>query len=236
MRVVLVTFFCAVILLSTSTAVADIISVSIPVGSQNGLSVPLADNVWSVSAPPYPLDVTTGIGNLINPTLPPAQGGGVVSFVLHTNGTYGGNVPDPTRQIVTYVFDRPTIVNQVRISEHYFGVSQIEGFYGDDLGSMVSLGATVGSLGAGPYTPELALNVFDLGNSTGSGTIFQWVVTRTVHPSAYAAYRAYLYDANGDAILAATDELVPIPEPSSWALIGLGVVAILLLRRRGETA
>ena len=92
MRVVL----CVLIGLAcfSSRATADIIGLSLPVDSQNGVSITQVENVWSVSAPPFPLNTSLGIGYLINPSSPAlgtpmSQANPFFSFVLHTAGYTG---------------------------------------------------------------------------------------------------------------------------------------------------
>ncbi|MHC4956610.1 MAG: hypothetical protein ACYTGZ_22455, partial [Planctomycetota bacterium] len=53
---------------TAGTAHADsIVGVSVPVNSMTSGSLTTVSGVWSVTAPPYPLPVGLGVGNLINP-------------------------------------------------------------------------------------------------------------------------------------------------------------------------
>ena len=72
-------------------------------------------------------------------------------------------VPNPTRAVVTYQFYAPAVVDQVRVMEHANGIRAIEGFVGDSLGSLVSIGTV--DIGEGSYT-ELAMFTFDFNNAT----------------------------------------------------------------------
>jgi hypothetical protein len=218
---------------------AVIVGVSIPIDSQNDICRPVVDNVWSVGAPPYPLNVTLGIGNLINPDesfLPMVA----EHFSMHEHNFAGqtpimfaDHIPDPTRAVVTYTFDSPTIVDQLEISQHTNGISRVEGFVGDSVDSLTSIGSIFGPAGdvTGPfYFIETQSYVFDFNNGLAAGKIFQFVIQKTSHATGYAAYRAFPRNADGVRYAAA-----PVPEPSSlivWSLIGLSFVGIGWSRRR----
>ena len=133
-------FACWLALVASGPAEAQRIqSVSIPVGSMDASSRPLDDGVWTVTAPPYPLDVRTGIGALVNPMFLPSCD----NFVLHDHQYLEPFVPDPARAVVTFRFDQPTIVNAVEVVQHTNGISQVEGFVGDETESLASVGAFV---------------------------------------------------------------------------------------------
>src|SRR5260370_40064760 len=116
--------------------------VSIPVNSMDGACHPVSDNVWSVSAPPFPLTVNLGIGFLVNPAfaLPEA-------FTLHDHVYVASNIPDPTRAVVTYLFDQRVVVDKIKVIQHTNGITRIEGFVGDTPGSLTSIGAVFGPSG-----------------------------------------------------------------------------------------
>ena len=117
-------------------------SVSVPVGSMDATSHPLDDNAWTVSAPPFPFDVQKGIGVLVNPLYLP----GSDNFALHDHQYLEAHVPDPTRAVVTFVFDQPVAVKRLELIQHANGITQIEGFVGDSVESLTSIGTVFGPL------------------------------------------------------------------------------------------
>ena len=87
-----------------AAAGSGIVGIFIPVNSQDSNSRPLNDGIWSVSAPPYPLD-QRGIGVIVKPTWISAND--QADFALHDHVYVGSNVPDPARAVVTYAFSAP---------------------------------------------------------------------------------------------------------------------------------
>jgi len=118
-------------------------SVSIPVGSNDSGSHPLDDNVWTVSVPPYPFGVRTGIGVLVSPMFVP----GSDNFALHDHQYVEPHVPDPARAVITFRFDQPVAVSRIEVVQHQNGIAQVEGFVGDSLEALTSTGAVFGPLG-----------------------------------------------------------------------------------------
>lgn len=212
-RGLMLSVFLVAATLLTQAYALSIVGVSIPVGSMDASSHPLNDNVWSVSAPPFPLDVNTGIGFLINPVL-----GGI--FSLHDHVYVSSNIPDPARAVVTYQFDEPVIVDQIDIIQHTNGITQIEGFVGNTVASLASVGTIFGPSGdvtGGGVFAEGQSYVFDFNNSQ-AGTFFQFVIRKTSLSNGYASYRAF-----PDFTTAPTT----VPEPSTMYLLGTGIVALL---------
>lgn len=164
--------------LSAVGAKAALTLVAIPVNSMDGASYPTIDNVWSDD----PSDGYTGIGHLVDPTIDSI-------FAMHDHQYVAPNVPDPSRAIVTYGFDVPTNVSSIDIVEHVNGISLIEAFVGNSLGSMTSIGVYSGSAGPGPYA-EQGSNVFSFVNPFNT-LYFQFIVRGTYNPDGYAAYRAF---------------------------------------------
>jgi len=198
---------------------AVITGISIPVGSMDQTCHPLDDGVWSVTAPPYPLNIDTGIGRIINPT-------SGWKFSLHDHVYSSPHVPNPARAVVTYEFNQPAVVDQVEIIQHANGITSIEGFVGDAPGSLVSIGSIFGPDGdvtGWHYFGEHQSYVFDFNNAL-PGRYFQIVIRKTAVPDGYASYQVYPRDANGAAF-------EPIPEPASLAVM-LGGIHLLLKRRR----
>lgn len=194
---------------------ASIIDISIPLNSQDGDCYANRDNVWSVSAPPYPLS-TLGIGHII---VSPYY-----TFSLHDHHYVAPYVPDPTRAVVTYHFDVPTVVKGLEIVQHINGIGQIEGFYGNNPASLSSLGTVSGPGISG----DGQVQIFDFANTTLAGTYFQFIVRQTPSDYGYASYNDYPLDVNGNQILGATAP-VPLP-PAAW-LLGSGLVGLMGLRR-----
>ena len=168
--------------------------------------------------PPYPIDVETGIGQLINlgsPVVP-----GVDGFSLHDHAYIAPYVPDPSRAVVTYVFDEAIVVNQIHVVQHSNGIQEIQASVGNSLGSLSSIGTV--NIGSGPYE-EMSTSVFDFQNSV-AGRYLQLTVTRTSLVDGWASYRALLVASNGTVLQA-------VPEPTTLALIGLACLPIFRKRK-----
>lgn len=210
------------------TQAASIIEISIPENSQFSTSHPAADNVWSVNAFSSALDITSGIGFLINPTLASPPSTNANDFVLHDNNTYSGNTPNPNLHTVTLRFDEEVVVDQFEIIQHVNGITKIEGFVGNSLESMTSIGI---ASSPGPLS-EYGLQVFDFNNNT-AGSFFQFIVRESANPNAYAIYRAFPGDTNGVRFSPAAEAFseTTIPEANSLVLLTLGFV--FLYRRKG---
>ena len=175
---------------ATAAAESQIIGVSSPVGSDDAGSHPFYSNIWGISGPPYPIDVTSGIGNILNPVVTlviPNE------FARHDHVYSAAHVPDPTRAVVTYEFATSTVVDQLEVIQHRNGITQIEGFVGNSLSTLNSIGTIFGPSGdvtVGNFFPEGVSEVFDF-NNTVAGTFFQFVVTKTNLFNGWATYRAF---------------------------------------------
>ena len=214
---------------------AVITGVSIPVNSQNDVCHPVVDDVWSVGTPPYPLNVDLGIGNIINPgSFVPMV---AEEFIFHDHDNLAGqppvmlapHIPDPERAVVTYTFNEPTVVDQLEILQHTNGITNVEGFVGDSIDSLISIDSIFGPAGDATgqfYFVETQSYVFDFDNST-AGSIFQFVIRKTSFSEGYAAYRAFPRNADGVRYSAAT-----VPEPTTFCMLLMGVIVSLLFRRR----
>lgn len=182
--------FLIMVCIARPLSAGEIVEISKPLNSNDGLSRPTSANAWSVSTPPYPFDIFSGIGYAVNPH----YYGGAADFVFHDHVYASSNIPAPDRSVLTYTFDEETVVDQIEIIQHTNGISKIEGFVGNSPGSLMSIGEATSSL-VYPYA-EGASDVFDFDNSIG-GTIFQFVVTETPLSDGFAAYRAFPRDASG---------------------------------------
>ena len=209
----------AVALAAPQAARADrITEVSIPPNSMDSGCYPAWDNTWTVSAPPYPLDVATGIGWLISDAAPVAG-----YFALHDHVYASPNVPDPTRAVVTYHFDAPTVVDQIQMIQHNNGIWRIDGYVGDSIAGL----APIGSATAPQPVVEFDSSTFYFGNAV-AGRYFRFIITGTDISNGYACYRAFPADVNGQ-------RFAPIPEPGVLSLLAAGACLSLLRRRRQAT-
>jgi hypothetical protein len=195
------------------TVEASIIGISKPMNSNDRLSRPLTDNIWSVSAPPFPLVTNLGIGYIINPVVmftPPPTEPDLQDATLHDHVYTSPHFPDDTRSVITYQFDTPTIVAQLEVIEHLHGITQVEGFIGDSLTSLTSIGSVFGP--SGDFTTssgrqvfmEAEPYVFQFDNARPA-TFFRFVVRKTNLSNGYAAYRAFPRDPTGQRIPAAIE-------------------------------
>ncbi|NUM36710.1 MAG: PEP-CTERM sorting domain-containing protein [Candidatus Brocadiae bacterium] len=192
---------------------ASIVGISIPVNSMDAYCHPKDENVWSSN----PLNIYSGIGYLVNPNLTYSYS----DFTLHDHVYVSSYIPDPTRAVVTYEFSEAVTVKSLQIVQHTNGVTKIEGFAGNSLSSMVSLGSVFGPSGdamGGQVLPEYAYQVFDFNNTTVSGKYFQFIIRKTSLGNGWALYRA-------------TPDFIAVPEPSSLLFLGIALAAVALLKK-----
>ena len=212
---------------------AAIVGISIPVNSSDATSHPLVDNVWSVSAPAFPLNISSGIGFLINPNVrAPSSNSDLNDFSLHDHFYVSSNVPDPTRAVVTFHFDISTIVKGVEVIQHQNGISKIEGFSGNALNTLASLGSVFGPSGditGASLLTEWSSQTFDFGNTVTAGDFFQLVVRKTPLANGWASYRIFPLDVNGNRIAPA---LTAVPLPAAAWLLSSAICALGFRRRR----
>ena len=137
--------------------------------------------------------------------------------MLHQNG-FTDHTPVPETSTVTYTFDKPATVADVEMIVHINGIVRIEGFVGDSLASLESIGeATHEAVGRGKQFPQetgVYPFVFDA-EKIRSGRIFRFIVRETVKADGFANYQAYPRDADQRRIVP-TPEVVPdAPRPMS---------------------
>lgn len=227
------TFFAtACLLLFTLSVRAAITSVSIPKESQdfnNNDGYAARDDIWTVTVPPFPLNTDLGIGHLLNssPTILAADIDPLTRFgVLHSHKYSAPYVP-LSSAVVSFTFDAPTAVDQLELIQHFDGITRIEGFVGNDLNSLISIGNIFGPDGDvhGPaYFTSGQSYLFDFNNSI-AGTIFQFRITQTSLADGYALHRAFPRLADGSYI-------APVPEPSLLSLLCAFTACAILIRRR----
>jgi hypothetical protein len=143
---------------------------SLPATQWNGAGL-------SVTAP---IDISTGIGLLLNPSIP--------FYGLHSHLYDSPNIPH--NAVVTFGFSEPAVVDSLLVSQHTNGLTRIEGFVGNELSSMNSIGNNFGPDGdveASGYFSERSNYVFDFNNTT-AGLYYQFVITKTSLADGYAAY------------------------------------------------
>jgi len=189
---------------------ASITSISIPVNSMDATCTPADSGVWTSS----PLDINSGIGYWVNPSL---SG----NFVMHDHVYVSTYVPDPSRAVVTYKFDQAVVVTQVNIYQHVRGITQIEAKVGNSLDSLSSIGTTFSN--RGDLTGWIVFNewentTFSFNSNTMAGTYFQMIVRKTAWENGYAAYRG---------LLTFTE---PVPEPASLCSIAIGLLFCMVIR------
>jgi hypothetical protein len=138
-------------------------------------------------------------------------------YVLHSNG-YQDHTPDPEVATVTFTFNSPVTVAEIELLVHVNGISRLEGFVGDAVDRLVSIGeASTSEAGRGKQFPrELAPVVFAFApEKCREATVFRFVVRETVKVDGYANYQVYPRTTGHERILP-TLELVPdAPSPMS---------------------
>lgn len=161
-----------------------LIGVSIPTNSMDASCHPLSEepDVWTIQAPPLPFDTASGIGYLVSPEP-------ITQVTLHDHVYADSYVPDPSRAVVTYEFEAPVTVAGIEVVQHSNGITEIEGFAGDSLESLTSVGSVYSPAGQRTFT-EGETSIFTF-TAPAPGKYFRFVIRRTSLEDGYAAYRAY---------------------------------------------
>jgi len=196
-----------VVSLPSGIARPVIVGVSVPVGSSDMGSVASSANVWEVHVPPYPFNMNSGIGYILNAS-------GTPYFCLHDHMYTSPFVPYAERAMVTYEFNQPAAVGYMQFVLHANGIVQIEGFAGDTPETLESVGVVTGSKGIPPTVygvfSELSINTFSFPNPR-PGKLFVMVVRRTSWVNGYANYQTYLYAPDGRQYLPAATPAQVVP-------------------------
>jgi hypothetical protein len=191
---------------------------------------PRRDGVYAVAAPPYPLNVQLGIGNMINPRAPDTYG----DFVTHDHQYVSPQIPDPGRGEVTYGFHTATVVTGLEIVQHGNGITAIEGFVGDDPSTLTSIGRVFsarGDLSGGSQFSEFEPAVFLFTNRTPA-RVFRFVIRKTSLQDGYAFYRAFPLDLSGARILGAPEGELSVATAPSLLTENTGAASIQVERLR----
>ena len=180
------------------TSSPTIVAVITASPSSDNTSAPLNENTWGVD---FPIRDRShiGIGFTVEPE-PFRRDWTPNDFTMHDHHGKAGE-PDQTRSFITYEFDKPARVADVLIIQHVDGITEIEGFVGDDVNTLQSIGKST-SLIVSPlplrqnaFVPG-ARDVFSFPQAR-QGKLFRIVITKTSSPApAYAMYRAYPRDSN----------------------------------------
>ncbi|MBN8247273.1 MAG: thrombospondin type 3 repeat-containing protein [Verrucomicrobia bacterium] len=183
-----------------------VVRLEVPAGSQDERSTTGRQQIWSVSVPKFPLDHQSGVGRLISPTH-------LTTLTLHARGFPAPHAPDPGRSTITYHFDSAQVVTDLEVRQHHDGITRVEGFVGDSVASLKSIGSAVG-----PRGEATGSGVFDEGEITvfrfrepRPGTVFRAVISRTSHPDLYGIYRMFPRTPEGQRIVGARS---PRTEPN----------------------
>jgi hypothetical protein len=151
---------------------------------------PRVDSAWDVSFP-LKRDDLLGIGHIVDPGVNPRD---VTRFAIAK--TANANVPDPNIARVTYVFDKPAEIAGVQIYQHANGVLKVKGLVGYSIDDLRSLGEiqSPNRWARGRATiPNGSIEDFMFPDS-GTGTVFQFIVTESNMPNGFAVYGAYPLD------------------------------------------
>jgi hypothetical protein len=209
---------------AASGAPATLIGVSTPENLDEWFkALPGIQGVWSAFAGPgTAIDTTAGIGWAVNPTED------YPGFILHSHDYDHGDgavptAPDPQWAQITYHFSEPTRIQEIEIVQHGNGVTRIEGFVGDSVDSLRSIGEVYSNRGdwdgSGGQFGELERTYFQFPRSAGRlGKVFRFVIRETALVDGYACYRAFPHT-----------DLTPVPDAG-----GAGAGAATLARRIAE--
>ena len=123
----------------------------------------------------------------------------------------------PAHATVTYTFENPVEVAQLETVVHTNGITEIEGFSGDQVETLESIGRAYSSTAGRdrPYAKDRATEVFTFEPAKlRTGRVFRFVVRESVQADAFANYQAFPRVRNGRRFPAVTalDPNTVIPE------------------------
>jgi hypothetical protein len=171
-----------------------IVAIATTVGGSDSNSAPRNENTWNITFPIRDVN-HIGIGYVVEPE--PFHRNWVqgADFTMHDHaGTPG--VPDPSRAVITYRFNKPARVVEVMLIQHGNGVTQIEGYVGDNDNAMQSIGKAPSTSVGANLPPQDGRFVdgsrdFFYFPQTREGKLFRMVIRQTSGTNGYAMYRAY---------------------------------------------
>jgi hypothetical protein len=137
-------------------------------------------------------------------------------------------VPRAEQASITYHFDRSVTVSEMQLQVAADGVTAIEGFVGDSLKKLVSIGVVQSKNAARdkPYHADHQEEMFQFDpTQTRPGHIFRFVVRETVQPNRYTNFAAIPRDAKHGPF----DVGVEVAFPGSPRLTGLDAFCQALL-------
>src|SRR5262249_46793949 len=146
------------------------------------------------------------IGHIIDEGDVTPQTASSTSFSMHDRRSVGPHVPDEKLANVTYTFSSPVEVSEVKLIQHTNGVTQIEGYAGDPIDTLTSIGktwSTIGDMTGNTVFNERQVDSFKFPKS-GKGKFFKFVVRKTSFPNGYAFYRAFPRNSRHQAYLPLT--------------------------------
>jgi len=165
--------------MATQPIFPRLIGVSIPINSQDaGCS---ALNNWSSS----PINCNHGVGKIVS-SVP------LTEFTLHDHRYETDYIPDHTRAVVMYNFSAPVVIDRILVEQHTNGITRVEGFAGDSIDALTSVGIAWGSRAdiiGGNRLVEHALDLFESFPHPRLGRYFQVVIRKTSLNTGYAVYK-----------------------------------------------
>jgi hypothetical protein len=116
-------------------------------------------------------------------------------FAMHDHHYAAAGVPDSARANITFTFDKSAEISEVAMVQHTNGVTQIEGFVGDDETNLRSIGLANTLFGANLANRLLMFqdgyrDLFKF-DKMGEGKVFRVVITKTSASNGFAIYRMF---------------------------------------------
>ena len=149
--------------------------------------------------PDNPLQV--GIGHIIEPLGFKDVIGS--RFAMHDHHYVAPQVPDPNRACVTYTFDKPTEISEVKIIQHANGITKYRRIYRRKLRICLSVMLQVALFRwvlLGVMSMEMPMDLVKFQETSpdifkfdhaATGKVFRFIIRKTSLANGYALYRAY---------------------------------------------